>query len=213
MDMLGLVRAPLGRLLLPVGRRLADAGVSPDVITVVGTVGVSAGALAFYPRGSFLVGTLVITLFVFSDMLDGAVARARGGPDSPWGAFLDSSLDRVADAAIFGAVALWYAGRGDDLLLCGLALYCLVSGLLTSYVKARAEGLGLRCDVGIAERSERLIVILAGCGLSGIFGLPLIRVVALWLLAVASTVTVAQRLVTVRRQATEAAAAAAVGPR
>lgn len=198
--MLGLVRAPLGRLLLPLGRRLAQAGVSPDVITVVGTLGVSAGALAFYPRGSFLVGTLVITAFVFSDMVDGAVARAGGGSGSPWGAFLDSSLDRVADAAVFTGIVLWYAGRGHDLLLCSLALYCLVSGLLTSYVKARAQGLGLRCDVGIAERSERLIVILAGCGLSGIFGLPVIRVVALWLLAVASTVTVVQRLVVVRRQ-------------
>ncbi|GAC1331328.1 MAG: hypothetical protein NVSMB13_19650 [Mycobacteriales bacterium] len=204
MDMLGLVRAPLARLLMPVGRALANAGVSPDVITIIGTLGVSAGALAFYPRGSFFVGTLVITAFVFSDMLDGAVARASGAAGSTWGAFLDSSLDRVADAAVFVAIALWYAGRGHDLLLCALALYCLVSGLLTSYVKARAEGLGLRCDVGIAERSERLIVVLAGCGLSGLLGLPVIRIVALWLLAAASTVTVGQRLVAVRRQTTAA---------
>lgn len=191
--MLNVVRAPIGRVLAPVGSALARRGVTPDVVTVVGTLGVTAGALAFYPRGSFFVGTVVIALFIFSDMLDGVMARAAGG-GSRWGAMLDSTLDRIGDAAIFGGLVLWYAGGGHSLLLAALALYCLVAGGLVSYVRARAEGLGVRCDVGIAERSERLVVILVATGLSGLLHLPALRTVALWVLAVASTITVAQRL-------------------
>ncbi len=198
--MLHLVRAPLARVLTPVGAGLARAGVSPDVVTVVGAVGVAAAALAFYPRGQFLWGTVLITCFVFSDMIDGAVARARGG-GSVWGAFLDSTLDRVGDAAVFGGLVLFYAGRGADPLLAAVALWCLAAGSLTSYIRARAEGLGMTCTVGIAERSERLIVILLATGFSGLLHLPQLRVGALWLLAVATTVTVGQRLLEVRRQA------------
>ncbi len=197
--MLNVVRAPIARALAPVGSALDRLGVSPNAVTLIGTAGVAVGALGFYPRGSFLWGTLFITCFVFSDMVDGAVARARGG-GSPWGAFLDSTLDRVGDAAVFGGLLLWYAGRGDDLVLAAVALWCLVAGALTSYIKARAEGLGLRCDVGIAERSERLITILVATGFSGLLHLPVLRAGALWLLAVATAVTVAQRLVEVRRQ-------------
>lgn len=197
--MLSSVRGPLERALTPVGAALARRGISPDLVTVIGTAGVAGGALGFYPRGSFFLGTVVITLFVFSDMLDGALARARGG-GTRWGAFLDSSLDRIGDAAVFGGLVLWYAGRGNDPTLAALALYCLVAGALTSYVKARAEGLGLRCDVGIAERSERLVLILVATGLSGLLDLPVLRVGALWVLAVASTITVGQRLLAVRAQ-------------
>jgi CDP-diacylglycerol--glycerol-3-phosphate 3-phosphatidyltransferase len=199
-------RPAINRVVVPVGTFLANKGVTPDALTIIGTVGVCGGALAFYPRGVFFVGTLVITAFVFSDLLDGAVARASGRT-GVWGAFLDSTLDRFGDAAIFGSLALYYAGRGDDLLLCGVALYDLVLGAITSYAKARAEGLGMTCNVGLAERSERLIVILVAVGLSGLFDLPILRDVALWLLAVATTITVIQRIVEVRRQAVAAAAA------
>lgn len=197
--MLNVVRAPLARALAPVGAALARAGVSPDAVTLIGTAGVTAGALACYPSGRFVMGTLIIIGFVFSDMLDGAIARARGG-GSRWGAFLDSSLDRVGDAAIFSGLALYFAGEGDDNLLTALALYCLVAGLLTSYVRARAEGLGLRADVGIAERTERLVVILAATGLSQLLDYPPLLPAGLWLLAAASTITVVQRIVVVHRQ-------------
>lgn len=198
------VRAPVTRLLAPLVQWLADAGVSPDLVTVVGTVGVSAGALAFYPRGQFFVGTLVITAFVFSDLLDGQIARARGS-SSVWGAFLDSALDRVGDAAVFGSLVIWYAGGGRSLLLAGVALGCLVAGSLTSYIRARAEALGLSASGGFAERAERLIVILAACGLSGL-GVPYILPVALWFLVVLTTLTVLQRLHAVRRQAVHSGA-------
>ena len=205
--MLGIhARPQINKVTEPVARTLARWGVTPDALTIVGTVGVAGGALGFYPRGHFFVGTLVITAFVFSDMLDGAVARVRG-TSGPWGAFLDSTLDRVADGAVFGALALWYAGRGDDLVLCAVAIYDLVAGAVTSYAKARAESLGMTCNVGIAERGERLLTILVLTGLSGLFGVDVLRDIGLWALAVATTVTVVQRMVEVRRQSRALAAA------
>jgi CDP-diacylglycerol--glycerol-3-phosphate 3-phosphatidyltransferase len=192
-------RPQIARLLDPLGRRLAGTGLSPDVVTVLGTVGVSAAALAFFPRGDFFWGTLAVVLFVFSDMLDGLIARHRG-VSSTWGAFLDSSMDRVADSAIFGAIALWYAGAGDSLPLTGAAIYCLAIGGLISYVKARAEGLGFDCNVGFAERGERLLIVLVAAGFAGLH-VPFILPAALWFLCAATTLTVAQRLVHVHRQA------------
>ncbi|MDX6227621.1 MAG: CDP-diacylglycerol---glycerol-3-phosphate 3-phosphatidyltransferase [Frankiales bacterium] len=194
------VRPVVARVVNPVARFLAGHGVSPDVITVTGTLGVMGGALGFYPRGEWFWGTIVVTAFVFSDVLDGAVARFTGRT-GVWGAFLDSTLDRFGDAAVFGGVALFYAGRGHDLMLCSVALCCLVFASLTSYIKARAEGLGLRCDVGLAERTERLVVILLCTGLSGLLDQDWIRISGLWFLAGATLFTVGQRLVFVRQQA------------
>jgi CDP-diacylglycerol---glycerol-3-phosphate 3-phosphatidyltransferase len=198
--MLGIhARPQINKAVEPVARRIAAMGITPDALTIVGTIGVAGGALGFYPRGSFFVGTLVITAFVFSDMLDGAVARVTG-TSGPWGAFLDSTLDRVGDGAVFGALALWYAGDGNSTTLCAVALYDLVAGVVTSYAKARAESLGMTANVGIAERSERLIAILVLTGLSGLFDAPILRAIGLWGLAAATTITVGQRMVEVRRQ-------------
>jgi CDP-diacylglycerol---glycerol-3-phosphate 3-phosphatidyltransferase len=193
------VRPAVNRVVDPVAGGLLRAGVSPDAVTLVGTAGVVAGALVLFPRGAFLAGTLVVVASVLTDLLDGAMARRRGVP-GVFGAWLDSTCDRVADAAIFTGLALWFAGDGDSDLLLGVALFCLVSGSIVSYAKARAEGLGLRCDVGFAERAERLILVLAGTGLAGL-GVPGALAVLLWVLAAASAVTVVQRAVEVRRQA------------
>jgi phosphatidylglycerophosphate synthase len=198
--MLGIhARPQINRVVEPIAQAIARVGITPDTLTIVGTLGVSAGALAFYPRGKFLAGTLVITAFVFSDLMDGAVARVTGS-SGPWGAFLDSTLDRVGDGAIFGALALWYAGDGNNTTLCAVALYDLVAGVVTSYSKARAESLGMSANVGVAERSERLIAVLVLTGFSGIFNAPVLRAIALWGLAVLTTITVVQRIVVVRRQ-------------
>ncbi len=198
-----LARARVSRVIDPLGAGLARIGLSADAVTIIGTSGAVAAAGFFFPRGWFFVGTLVVWFFVMFDMLDGAVARARGTA-SRWGAFLDSSLDRVADAAVFGSLIWWFAEGGDSRPLLLASLLCLVLGSLTSYVKARAEGLGMTCNVGFAERTERLIIILVGTGLDGL-GVPYALAVALWLLVGASLITVVQRLVEVRRQA-------AVGP-
>jgi CDP-diacylglycerol--glycerol-3-phosphate 3-phosphatidyltransferase len=204
-------RALFTRLFTPVARLLLHWGVSPDVVTVVGTLGVSAGALIFFPRGHFLAGTLVITAFVFSDMIDGNMARLSGR-SSAWGAYLDSTLDRVGDAAVFGGLVIYYAGQGDDDLMATLALTCLVLGSVVSYARARAEGLGMRADVGIAERSDRLVAVLLTTGFVGI-GLPqpfLLAVLAL--LAVASLITFIQRILYVRKQALARDAGAPAAP-
>jgi CDP-diacylglycerol--glycerol-3-phosphate 3-phosphatidyltransferase len=193
-------RALFTRLLTPVARLLLRLGISPDVVTLVGTAGVCVGALAFYPRGEFFWGTIVITAFVFSDTVDGIMARASGR-STAWGAYLDSTLDRVGDAAVFGGLVLYYAGPGRDQLMAGLALACLVLGAVVSYSKARAEGLGMTADVGIAERADRLVAVLVVTGLVGL-GLPeVFLLIMLALLAAASLVTVVQRILTVRRQA------------
>ncbi|KAF4411014.1 MULTISPECIES: phosphatidylinositol phosphate synthase [Streptomyces] len=209
-------RAFFTRVLTPFAALLIRLGVSPDAVTVVGTGGVVAGALVFFPLGEFFWGTVVITLFVFSDLVDGNMARQLGR-SSRWGAFLDSTLDRVADAAVFGGLALWYAGRGDDLVLCGIAIFCLASGQVVSYTKARGESIGLPVNVnGLVERAERLVVTLVAAGLAGFeaFGVPHIGVLlplALWIVALGSVVTLGQRVVTVRREADEADAGAAPG--
>lgn len=193
-------RALFTKIFTPVARLLLKLGISPDVVTVVGTLGVCAGALAFYPRHEFFWGTIVITLFVFSDTVDGVMAR-MSGRSGKWGAYLDSTLDRVGDSAIFGGLVLWYAGRGDDFLMAGLALACLILGSVVSYAKARAEGLGFTADVGIAERADRLVAVLVTTGLVGL-GLPeVVLTIVLALLAVASFVTVIQRMLLVRQQA------------
>jgi CDP-diacylglycerol---glycerol-3-phosphate 3-phosphatidyltransferase len=193
-------RAFWGRVFTPVARLFLRLGISPDAVTVVGTLGLCAGALVFFPRGDFLVGVLVCTAFVFSDLVDGLMARMSGG-SSKWGAFLDSTLDRFGDAAIFAGLAMYYAGPGASQPLTALALYCLVMGSITSYARARAESLGMQAKVGIAERADRLVAILVMTGLAGIFDLPVLIPITLGALAVASTVTVLQRMLLVRSQA------------
>src|SRR3954468_10632677 len=191
----------------PVGNLFLRMGISPNTVTFVGTLGVVAGAVIFFPQGLFLIGVLVITAFVFSDMIDGYMARTSGQV-SPFGAFWDSTLDRVGDAAIFGGLAMYYIGPGDSEWRAGLAIYCLTMGSMTSYARARAESLGMQAKGGIAERSDRLVAILLMTGLADLLRLLGVDDRVMWLipvtlglLAVASTVTVVQRILAVRRQA------------
>jgi CDP-diacylglycerol--glycerol-3-phosphate 3-phosphatidyltransferase len=196
------------KLFTPVARFLLARGVSPDVVTIVGTLGVCAGSLVFFPTGHLLIGVLVITVFVFSDTVDGVMARMQGR-SSKWGAFLDSTLDRFGDAAIFSGLVFYYMGVGDSKVWAGFALACLVMGSLTSYARARAEGLGMTAKGGIAERADRLVSVLVAAGFSGM-GVPYILEVVLVLLAVASSITVVQRILIVRRQALPPAAPDAI---
>ena len=204
--MLERFRAFWTKTFTPIARLLLRMGVSADAVTFVGTIGVVVGALAFFPQGHLLGGVLFITAFVFSDLIDGHMSR-MSGTSSKFGAFLDSTLDRVGDAAIFGGLALYFAGVGDDRLYLWLTLICLAMGSVTSYARSRAESLGYQAKVGIAERADRLVAILVMTGLGGIaldlgwdWGIWLPRV-TLWALAIASTVTVGQRIWVVRQQA------------
>lgn len=190
-------RVHTDRLTVPLARWLVARGVTPDTVTVVGTLGSIAAALWFLPRGELFPGAAVITVFVLFDMLDGAMARVRGH-GTPFGAVLDSTCDRAVDGALFACLAWWALGVGDQRLVGVAALVCLVVGQLVSYVKARAEGVGLSADVGLAERAERLIIALVGTGLEGL-GVPYALAVGLWLLAAASVWTFGQRVVEVYR--------------
>jgi CDP-diacylglycerol---glycerol-3-phosphate 3-phosphatidyltransferase len=197
--MLNTLRPAMARILTPVGEALARTPVTPNALTVIGTVGVSASALALFPIGWLFPGAAICTFFVFTDMLDGLLARMKG-TSGPWGAFLDSTLDRVADAAIFSGLVIWFIRGGHSRLMAGVALFCLICGMLVSYVKARAEGLGLACDTGLIERPERMLIGLTSVGVWGL-GVPYILPVGLWGLAAGSLVTLGQRMLSVHRAA------------
>jgi CDP-diacylglycerol---glycerol-3-phosphate 3-phosphatidyltransferase len=201
--MLKVLRPFLARLLEPVAGALARTPITPNALTIIGTVGVAAGALTLFPTGHLFAGTMVCWFFVTADMLDGALARVKG-TTGVFGAFLDSTLDRVADAAVFSGLAAWFVLGGHSRLMAGVALFCLVAGTLVSYAKARAEGLGLRADVGLAERTERLLIALVAAGLAGL-GVPYVLSAGLWVLAAASAFTFGQRVLAVRRAAAGAA--------
>jgi len=204
------LRGLMQRIFTPVARALLRAGVSPDAVTITGTLVVVVTALWAFPRGNLVPGVLVITVFVLTDSLDGVMAR-QAGRSGPWGAFLDSTLDRFGDAAIFGGLVLWLFGYGDDGTTTApaaavLALACLVLGSVVPYARARAEGLGMTASGGIAERADRLLVVLVATFVVGL-GAPLVvLLVVLALLALASAVTVVQRMAMVRRQSREQAA-------
>jgi CDP-diacylglycerol--glycerol-3-phosphate 3-phosphatidyltransferase len=195
------LRASVARVTDPLGSWLLRRGLTADMLTVFGTAVSVVASLWFLPRGSLFWGTVVVTVFVLFDALDGAVARAAGG-GSAFGGVLDSVCDRIADGALFAALVWWCFGVGENRPLGVAALVCLVAGQVISYVKARAEAAGLTAVAGIIERPERLIITLVGTGLHGL-GVPYALDVALWLLAALSLVTVAQRLVAVHRSARE----------
>lgn len=189
-------------LFTPIARWLLRMGVSPDAITIVGTAGVVVGALVFYPLGQLFWGTVFITAFIFSDVIDGIMARMQnlGGR---WGNFLDSSLDRLADGALFAGVAIWFFTGGANAPIAVAAVVCLVLGMVVSYVRAKAESLGFQANVGIAERAERLVSVLVITGLTGLGLPPVVLLATLVLLALASLVTVVQRVLAVRVQSLE----------
>ena len=187
-------------LFTPLARWLLRLGVSPDAVTVIGTAGVALGALVFYPLGQLFWGTVFITAFIFSDVLDGIMARMQD-VKSRWGNFLDSTLDRVADGALFAGLAVWFFTGGQNTAIAVAAMVCLVLGMVVSYARAKAESLGYTANVGIAERAERLVSVLVVTGLTGLGLPPVALLVTLVLLALASFTTIVQRVSSVRRQA------------
>lgn len=184
----------------PVGRALGRTPLTPDAVTYIG-LGLQVGVAWLILEGRLLAAGLLAVAAAFSDTFDGALAKARG-QTSKWGAFLDSTTDRLSDALYFLPLAWLYAvapdgpGRASTVTAL-LALAALVFSFLVSYAKARAEALGFTCDVGLFERAERLIVII----LALIFDLVLIGVAVL---AAASAITFVQRMLHVRRQARSA---------
>ncbi|GII98997.1 CDP-diacylglycerol inositol 3-phosphatidyltransferase [Sediminihabitans luteus] len=197
--MFGRLRGLFTRLFTPIAAFLLRIGVTPDMVTIAGTLGVVVSSLVLFPTGHLFWGTMAIMVFAFSDVLDGNMARQRG-ITGPWGGFLDSTLDRVADGAVFAGL-LAYLWTQDEVWGMGFALACLVLGGVVPYARAKAESLGMTATVGIAERADRLVLTLVAAGLVGL-GVPdVVLVVVLGLLALASAITVVQRMATVHRQA------------
>lgn len=184
-------------MMRPVGRWLGRTPLTPDAVTYLGLL-IQIAVAWLIIDGRILTAGLVAIVAAFADTFDGALAKAKG-MTSKWGAFLDSTTDRLADALYLGPIAWLYGVQPDvpsrlDLTTAGFALAALVFSFLISYAKARAESLGFDCNVGFAERAERLIVLIAAL----ILDLVAIGVI---LLAVASFITFLQRMLHVRRQA------------
>jgi CDP-diacylglycerol--glycerol-3-phosphate 3-phosphatidyltransferase len=185
------LRAPVTKLITPICRGLIRIGVSANMVTAAGALFTMAAAILTFPKGQLFVGTLLIVVFVLFDLLDGTIARLSDKGSNAWGALLDSTLDRLTDAVILGSV-LWYLISEDDALV-PLVLTTIVLGFLISYIKARSESLGIECNGGFAERTERLIIVLTTTGFAGL-GVPYIMGIGFWVLAIASLITVLQRL-------------------
>ena len=179
-----------GVMLAPFVRLFLHLGISPDAVTIVGTLGVAAGALIFFPQGELLIGVLVITAFVFSDLIDGAMARASGR-SSPFGAFLDSTLDRYSEGAMYIGLAAYFATMSGPLqrwlLLATVA--ALAGSFLVSYVRARAQSLGFTCDSGLFARPERVVVTVVGLIFGGV-----VLYGVVFLLAILTNLTALQRI-------------------
>lgn len=193
-------RTFFGALFTPVARTLLRWGLTPNAVTIIGTVGVSLGALIFYPMGELFWGTLLMTFFVFSDLIDGLMARISGRSSS-FGGFLDSTLDRIQDGAVFLGLLIWFFTGGEDPIIGVAAAVCLMLGMIVPYVRAKAEALGYTADVGLAERPERMVLTLVCTGFVGLGLHPVFLLAVLMFLAVASAITIVQRVATVRRQA------------
>jgi CDP-diacylglycerol---glycerol-3-phosphate 3-phosphatidyltransferase len=195
-----LSRAAFVKLTTPVARAFLRAGFTADSVTIIGTAASVIASLTLFPIGELFAGTLVVWFFVLADMLDGAMARVSGG-GTRFGAVLDATCDRISDGAVFAGLLWWAAFGLRSTPLAVATLICLVTSQLISYIKARAEASGLDGGGGIIERPERLIIVLVGAGLSDLplFPIPWALPIAMWLLAVTSLITFAQRLHTVRR--------------
>ena len=190
-------RKVAAKVIDPPAKLLVKMKVSPDAITIIGTVGGSLSMLILIPQGQFIWAFVLGAFFGISDLLDGTMAR-MAGTSGPWGNFLDATLDRITDGAVFTALIIWGITQGDYWIIGG-GLLALVFGQVVSYSKARAEAVGATANVGIAERAERLILVGIAVLLTG-FGVPYVLPIALWIIGLAGVVTVVQRMVEVRRQ-------------
>ncbi len=184
------------RLINPVVKLAVRAGVTANGVTIAGALGTLGSAFYFYPRGEFFVGTLAICFFALSDLFDGAIARLTNGTGTPWGGFLDSTIDRVTDAAILIGVLLYMIDRDQTVSI--LILISLVTGALIPYIRAKAESMSIECSGGFAERTERIVLSLTAIGFYGL-GIEIALIVGFSLLSAAGLFTVMQRMVIVYR--------------
>lgn len=184
------------RIISPVARFFLRIGLTPNLVTAIGALCVVGSALYFFPQGEFFVGTLLISVFMLSDLFDGAMARISSQGASKWGGFLDSTVDRISDSSILLAVSIYLIDRNDQLSI--VYLVAVITGMLIPYIRAKAESMSIECSGGIAERTERAIIVLVGTGLHGL-GVSYSLAISAWLLAILGLITTCQRLLIVKR--------------
>ena len=184
------------RLINPVVKGAVRLGVTANGVTIVGAIGTVTAALYFYPRGDLFLGTLVICVFALSDLFDGAIARLTNGTGTQWGGFLDSTIDRVTDAAILIGVLLYMIDRDNTVAI--LILISLVTGGLIPYIRAKAESMAIECSGGFAERTERIVISLSAIGFYGL-GVDFSLLVGFGVLSFVGVITVVQRMAIVFR--------------
>ena len=194
-----MTRAAYAKLSGPLAKAALKVGLTPDTVTIIGTAGSVLASLTLFPIGQLFAAAVAVWFFVLADMLDGAMARERGG-GTRFGAVLDAACDRISDGAVFCGLLWWAAFGLRSASLVVAILICLVTSQVISYIKARAEASGLDGGGGLIERPERLVIALGGAGISDLpfFPMPMALHVAMWVLAVASLVTVGQRVHSVR---------------
>ena len=187
------------KALRPVAKIVLNVGLGPNIVTIIGTVGSVISALTLFPIGQLWWGAFIIFIFTLADILDGAMARELGG-GTKFGSVLDSTCDRIVDGAIFAGLIWWSAFDLGSTTLAVTLIICLIASQVISYIKARAEASGLHANSGIIERPERLIITLTGAGISDIpfFHLTWLLDISIWVLTLASLITIIQRLHEVR---------------
>jgi CDP-diacylglycerol--glycerol-3-phosphate 3-phosphatidyltransferase len=185
------IRDGVRKIMAGIARGAVALRLTPNIITVLGLVPAVLGGVVF-ARGQIRLGGLFLLISGVMDMLDGAVARVSGG-ESKFGALLDSTVDRYAEIAVYLGLAILY--RDSALTLTGVIL-ALCGSLMVSYVKARAEGLGLTCNVGMLQRPERLIMLMVGAFIG-----PGYLKWAIYLIAVLANITAFERLIKMKKQA------------
>ncbi|TRZ86987.1 MAG: CDP-alcohol phosphatidyltransferase family protein [Streptomycetaceae bacterium] len=184
------------RVITPTAKAMLKVGLTPNGVTALGGVGVIASSLIFYPSSHFFFGTILICIFALSDLFDGTMARISNRGSSPWGSFLDSTMDRITDSSILIGLLLALNKISDPLV--PVILVALVTGMLVPYIRAKAESLNIECSGGIAERTERLMLALFAIGFHGL-GIPFVLSIGIWVLTLLSLTTVIQRALIVRR--------------
>lgn len=187
--MLSHYRASFHTVADPVARLLLRAHVRPNQLTILG-LGVSVGAAHAFFQGHFRTGALLLVVAGLFDFFDGSLARLAGRA-SAFGAFLDSVVDRYSDLLVLLGIVLYYE-RADDTVGVFFTMITLVGTVMVSYTKARAQSVGVSCDIGLMERPERMIVLIGG----GLFNLLTPTMIAL---AILTNVTAVQRIFHVRR--------------
>lgn len=212
--MLEHLRAPFKKLTEPLAKALISIGLTANAVTVIGTIGTIVVAFVTGITGWLFAGAVVLTLLVLADSLDGSIAKLTTG-DTQFGAFLDSTLDRIADWALLAGVIVFFILHADwwydisrsspdyiSWVGVGAAMVSMMTSFVTSYARARAESVGFEIKNGIATRSDRLVIILVGMAITGLTHHGLWLAIDMVLLAVLGVVTVFQRVLEARRQMT-----------